>query len=507
MRVAVVGAGAAATGVLRGLVEWGGDCETWLFGLGSQLPAPPDKLVADGFDSNSFRQIYSQLRTKKRFAFPPPKSHFGKILPKHEVAGKRSLWRSSNYGGLMTIWGGGMFPFTDRELASWPVHARDLDPYYKLIAERVGVCGEADALNDYFERDYVNRPPLRTSPVVRSLLDSINATKGGDHFDFVAGASRLALETRSGLENSCDYLGECMLGCPRKAIWSADRELDRYKREGSVSQHVTGRVLRFKETAAGSFLEVEAKDGDSVTEHGPFDRIFVAAGCIGSTEIVMRSLGIEHGPQMLDNAVVSFPVLYTGHAPTSSDRSDRYFSLCNASIGAVPKDRAQPFAQISIYPAFDHLWRYYTPSPLWSLAAPLWRFARWRFLLGRVFFAGSLNRTYSFALSGSGLEIAPNETPPLGETGSTFMREFRAATNHGGFYVPPVPPGGHATSSHYAGTFPYGCDVLPSRSGRIAPRVYLADASTWPTAPSISPTFTIMANACRTAHEALEDSN
>jgi hypothetical protein len=42
------------------------------------------------------------------------------------------------------------------------------------------------------------------------------------------------------------------------------------------------------------------------------------------------------------------------------------------------------------------------------------------------------------------------------------------------------------------------------RDGRIAPGLHLADASTFVGSPSISPTFTIMSNACRTVHESLE---
>ena len=86
------------------------------------------------------------------------------------------------------------------------------------------------------------------------------------------------------------------------------------------------------------------------------------------------------------------------------------------------------------------------------------------------------------------------------------MASLRRAANHGGFYIPPVAPIGHGTSSHYAGTLPYGDGPLPvSSTGRIAPGVYLADASAFPTLPAISPTYTIMANACRTACESLQE--
>lgn len=504
MKIAVVGAGAAAAGVLSGLRRWAGECEISLFDIARTLGDPPKRLVERGFDDQALRDIYDKLREQHRFAFPPPKSHFGETLAKYQVGGAKSLWRSEHHGGLTTIWGGGMFPFTDRELARWPITAAELHPYYRLIAENVGVCGEDDALDDYFPDSYINRPALRTSPVMHKLVDTVNhartsAASPGAAFDYdlIAGASRLALETRPGQANQCTYLGECMLGCPRQAVWSAARDIDRFRAEKFITHHIQGRVRRFD----GRHLEVETH-GASHRE-GPFDRIFIAAGCIGSTELVMRSLGIERGPRMFDNAVLSFPILYSGHYP--GDVDDRYFSLCNASMIGVPRSGDDAVTQVSLYPSFDHLWRFYTPSPLWRLFSGLWRFGRWRFLLGRVFFAGRSNRTFSFALDDGELAVTPDSPPMSRPVLSGFMASMRRVTNHNGFYLPPVPPEGQATSSHYAGTFPYGGDVVPSRTGRVAPGVYLADASTWVNAPAISPTFTIMANACRTAREALAD--
>ena len=499
VKIAVIGAGAAAFGVLAGLRRFGPrDAEISLFDIGKELGPTPARVESHGFDRVAVQGIYRQLRRGNRLAFPPPKSHFGETLAKLEVEDRRRLWKSEHRGGLTNIWGGGMFPFTDRELAAWPIGADDLDPHYQHIAEQVGVCGERDRLSAYFGRDYINRPPLETSPVIHKLIDTANATRlpGGHDYDIAGGSSRLALETRPGRADRCTYLGECMLGCPRGAIWSAATALDDYQRDGFF-YYVRARVAAFD----GRHLQLERDGG--VERAGPFDRIFVAAGCIGSTEIVMRSLGIEEGPRLLDNTVMSFPILYSGPVPDGA--GDGYFSLCNASLAGIPRDPAGSFAQVSIYPSFDHLWRYYTPAPMWSLLSRAWRLGRWRLLLGRVFLAGASNRSFSFRLRGGKLSIRPDAEPDVRAAAGSFMRSLRAAVNHNGFHVPPVPPGGHATSSHYASTFPYGSQVVPDRSGRVAPGVYLADASTFVTAPSISPTFTIMANACRTAREALAD--
>jgi hypothetical protein len=242
-----------------------------------------------------------------------------------------------------------------------------------------------------------------------------------------------------------------------------------------------------------------------LAQQGGFDRIYLAAGCIGSTEIAMRSLGLTRGPALLDNAVLSFPILYLGGGVRDGEGGG-YFSLCNLSMMGVPDDPGEAAAQVSVYPAFDHLWRYYTPEPLWQAMQPLWREGRWRFLLGRVFLAGSANRSLSFELEGDRLVLRHGEAADVRTPARRFMRSLRRAVNHGGFFVPPVTPGGHATSSHYAATLPYGGRLVDvPRHGRIAPGVHLADATTFASSPAISPTFTIMANACRTVYESLQD--
>lgn len=508
MKVAVIGSGAAAVGVLAGIERFApAGVEVSIFDVGERVvPAPPG--AEEGrLPRGEMSKIYRRMHAEHGASFPPPKTHFGQSLTKFAVGGRSLLWKSEHRGGLTNFWGGGMFPFTDREFDGWPVTAAAMDPYYRIMADKVGVCGEADQLNAYFVQDYVNRPPLRTSPVIDALRDTINRRAGSrdpEQYRMIAGSSRLALETRQDNPHACVYSGECMLGCPREAIWSAGREFDRYQAGSMVKAYIVGRVRYVKNRHVHFQAPRRANGATEVA--GPFDRIYIAAGCIGSTEIVMRTLGLTDGPQMLDSAILSFPIFYLGGAGGLAGGEDRYFSLCNLSIMGIPDDRSLGAAQVSIYPAFDHLWRYYTPEPLWGLMRSIWRLARWRLMLGRVYLGGAADRKLNFELKNDELVIRYGPPAEISAVCGPFMDSMRKATNHSGFYVPRIRPLGHGTSSHYAGTLPYGGSLVDVQSdGRIAPGVYLSDASTFPSLPAISPTFTIMANACRTACESLHD--
>jgi hypothetical protein len=488
--------------VLAGLERYApAGTEITLFDIGERLIPVPSGLREQGFSRSQLSPLYRTLRAQHGFTFPPPKSHFGQSLDKRAVEGKPLLWNSEHRGGLTNVWGGGMFPFTDRELAKWPMTAAEMAPYYQLVAEKVGVCGEQDALTQYFGRDYINRPPLQTSPVIEALAATTNQHQGAGppSWRILAGASRLALETRAGNARACNYSGECMLGCPRESIWSASLELDRYQANRFIARSVTARVRSVVDR------RVRYQTGSQLHTSESFDRIYLAAGCIGSTEITMRSLGLTRGPTLLDNAILSFPIFYGGSAAGVHGDDGRYFSLCNLSMIGIPAEADQSATQVSVYPAFDHLFRYYTPEPLWASMRHLWRLGRWRVLLARVFFAGAANRSLELELHDDELVIRRGAVPDTRALVDSFMFSLRAAVNHAGFFVPPLRPGAHGTSSHYAATLPYGGPLVDvRRDGRIAPGLHLADASTFVGSPAISPTFTIMSNACRTVHESLE---
>ena len=75
-----------------------------------------------------------------------------------------------------------------------------------------------------------------------------------------------------------------------------------------------------------------------------------------------------------------------------------------------------------------------------------------------------------------------------------------------GFFVPRVPLVIQKSSSHYSSTVPYGSgDANLNSRGEIFPNVYLCDSTVFPNLPAVSLSFTIMANAYRTAFESMQD--
>lgn len=497
MRIAVIGSGAAAFGVLDRLAAVSEPPEVTLVDRGE--PGAPAH-SPDDWRPEDIRRLYRELRSTHGTTFPPPKTNFGLAPSKRKVEGWGAVWDSGHYGGLTNLWGLSCVPFTDDDLRGWPIGRQELAPHYAAVAARVGIAGRHDSLNEWIGDDYVNRPPVPVPPIVTALADSINRCDSAQTYRVVAGATRLAVETRPDQATACTACGECMLGCPRGAMHSTVPSLDAWRATGLVSRVVEGRALAIDRDARA--IHVEAGNGTRETL-GPYDRIYSCAGCLGTTEIVMRSLGMTEGPLMTDNSVYTFPLVSTRGAPAGPYDQRRYLALTNLLVWVAPRHPNGPSAQIQVYVIFDHLWRYFLPPQLWSLFAPLASSVRRRLLLARLFLHGEYSQRYALRVETSrpaSLHLAAPGTALKEIPG--LWGDIKATFGCGGFRAVGLALTRQKTSSHYSGSLPLGKGPV-GLDASIARGVYLCDSSVFPTAPATSPTFTIMANARRITDESL----
>src|SRR3989338_4431402 len=516
-KIAVIGTGTAAFGVLTALLDKRSDFDIVVYDIGKQVAeiSPPDN-PSEEWIISFYDKIYKDIRSLYPFKFPPPKTHFGEQIPRHFLGQHIDIFKSESFGGLTNYWGTTMLPLTDREMAKWPISKESLEPYYQKIAEIVGIAGCPDALNEYFIRDFSTRPPIRPPPVLALLNEAVNQFKGGPvrnvsrsegggparfesrsewggQFKIISGLNRCAVETREDQPNHCLYCGECLAGCFQGALYSTRLTIKQYFQDPRVRYKAGVRVSRIKKNRS---LEIETDKG---SEAG-FSKIFLAAGCPASTEIIMRSFGLRDGLTMNDNAVYVFPILYLGKKPGRALHKS-YLSLCNIILGCIPKTAAERFAQVQIYPNFDYLWRYNIPAKIWPIIRPLLSFFRSRLFWGRLYLHSDYSPAYSLKLMSDRLAVDKVKFTEFSRL-SLLMSDIRAAVNRKGFYIPFIPPIRQKVNSHQAGALPFGNKIFAVSSlgeAEAMPGLYLCDSTCLPDSPAINPAFTIMANACRIA--------
>jgi choline dehydrogenase-like flavoprotein len=502
MRVAIVGSGAAAAGALGTLVKLRPDASVVLFEAGGRPNAEPARPAkpSEQWVREFYDDVYALLSERYGRQLLPSKSLLGEMCPTQLVDGDERFFHAELFGGQTNFWGGCALPFQAPELRNWPITTAELDPYYREIAELVGISGEHDALNNYFNPDYANRPPMRLLRGMARLRDTVTAHPAGGAYEVHAGVSRMTLETRAGHPSACVYCGECCAGCFTGAVYSSRATLDPLVRQHGV-EVVEGKVVRL-EPQRGA---VAVGRASGLEWHERFDRVFLCAGCVGTTEIVMRSTGVKEGPVMVDSAIAQFPIFNLGICPGSADRDkSQYLGLAQLIMACVPRDPRDEYVQVQVYPNMDYLWRTAVPRWAWPAFRPLVARARDRFLIARLCTHSKDGFAYTLRLNGGdGLEFGDCRQPNR-DAVRPVLDSLRSTINHAGFRMYPGPPIWAGTSAHLAGTLPYGSGLFDvQRDGAVLPGVHICDSSCFPEAVAVSPTLTVMANASRTVTEAL----
>lgn len=497
---AVIGGGAAGHGALLGLKNSGMPLRVTLIDPpeGPKSPYEPD--------------YYPQAQAPERAAYLrhlraclgrsllPAKSHFGIAPETYEVANWGRIWRSDSAGGLTRFWGASALPLPQQEFAAWPFGLEELRSHYAAIVADVPVAGDDDALSALWGHGLASRPALRRLEIFDRLSTALQTPNPKQHsFDLVAGGGRMAIETAADADSTCRYCGDCMAGCRFGSIYSAGSAL-------------AGRQDLYDERIAARVLAVNSVDRTVTVEWageqqslGPFDRIYLAAGCVGSTAILARSGLAPRETEMQDNTVLSF--LLISHGPRPPNKIDAgYYALTNMVVACCPRQKSARMAAIQLYPFFDYLWEMHAPRLLWPSLRAASRRLRARLAIARLYLPAAMSQRYSLQVPDCGPPVFALTAPPAEpEELAPLWQSVRAGLGRGGFKVLPRPLIRHGTSSHYAGTLPLGGEHVDAE-GRIAPGVYLCDSAAFPESPAFSPTLTIMAFAHRVAKRSVAES-
>lgn len=198
-------------------------------------------------------------------------------------------------GGFSNVWGAAMLPAADCDMTSWPFGRSELEPHYRDVLTTIPLSAGDDDLSRAFPT-YVDRPSHLTAPPQAEYLLEKLAGRARPRRDdgVVAGRARLAVRSGSDDPRGCRYCGHCLSGCVYGSISTAVDELDRLRRSRSV-EHVPGRVVRSVSESDGRVqIHCDLLEGGHETIEA--DRVFLAAGAINSTRIVLESLGLWDEP-------------------------------------------------------------------------------------------------------------------------------------------------------------------------------------------------------------------
>ena len=403
-------------------------------------------------------------------------------------------------GGLSTVWGAAVLPYSERDHLGWPFGRESLDPHYRAVFEFLPLAGDEDALGDLFPL-YGDAHRLRATPQIEAVLADMR-----EHVEFLGGAGVVAGRSRLSVwVDRCEYLGLCLLGCPRRAIWSSAQTLRDLVRAGLVDHRPGVIVDRVEER--GGVVRVIVRGG-AERELLDAGAVFLAAGPLATTRIALESLeAYDRDVELRDSAYYTFPVVRLAgrHIESGNTLAQAFIEIDDARVSAHP-------VHLQLY-GFNDLMlgavagRLHLPEPAARrLLAPLLR--RLMFVQGYLHSDESpgalarLGRDGVLRVEGHGEDVIERVRCVVAK-----VRSLRRALG-----IEPIAPMLHiwppGKGFHIGGVFPMRERPTAMETdvyGRLPgfERVHLVDASVFPTLPATTITLAVMANAHRIATESV----
>lgn len=302
IQVAVIGSGLSAIGAIKALQKLGYkptvlDCGEILDLERSNL-AEAMSAKEPGEWTEQERKALSQNFTVDKGASIPKKLLFGsdyfygKSTNDAPVEGNGNLPPFSYaLGGFSVGWGAATLPPQKCDLNDWPVEAAEINKYCEIAISDLPYSARADGLSLNFKSLQDSPLALHLNEAERMILDRLDNASILEKDKLVFGQSRLLVSPQTTDKFvGCKYCGQCMSGCVYKSIYKASDEILLLSNSGAIDYKPGCLVLEITET--GDRVGVKYLDADGRENTKEFDRVFLAAGAVNSTRIVLNSLKI-----------------------------------------------------------------------------------------------------------------------------------------------------------------------------------------------------------------------
>ncbi len=483
--------------------------------LASVAGAHPDEWSAEVRDALAKRpraENHGELPQKRVLGSDFPFRELGQLEGIDAVGGGNQSSVSGAFGGFSNAWGAQILPFTREAIGEWPITYDDLLPHYEAILRQLPFAAVTDDYTELF-------PLLAPSSPLPPLSDGAEAVleRYARHrtvvrrLGVIVGRARLAFEA-----SRCVECGLCLTGCPFDLIYSARQTLAPAIRRGSVRHEPGLLALEVGEDEVGCWVRARRlTDGSIVTKRA--DRVFVAAGALGSTRIVLNS--VRRSVRRLELAEsVQFVLPFFAARGQRDPRTYSTFTLNQVSMVVRYGREGLDLAHLHLYP--------YNPVFEAELPASIARSPRLKTTLLRRTVA-ALGYLPSWASPAMVVDVKkrgidhlpvvrlsgrrnPATRSALAKTMARLVGVAPALDLWPG--VPVLRISGPGKSYHFGGSLPhvagkprdgaFETDVL----GRTAEwrRVHVVDGAVLPSVPSTTFTLSVMANAHRIATAAVE---
>ncbi len=424
-------------------------------------------------------------------------------------------------GGFSNVWGAAVLPFLGTDISDWPVTIDALKPHYEAVLRFMQIAGIQDELANLFPlyTDYIHelrRPPQALSIAARFEKNKESLRRSG----FVFGAPRLAVRTGKTIAepaqfseppvNDCIACGMCMYGCPYELIYSSMHTLRQLTRNrlcthmpdviiDKITEHDTGLTIAAHSRKDRRNLELSC------------ERIFLGAGAIASTKILMESMQLQNEQITLKaSEYFLLPMLSLLNAAEAREEGGQ--GLAQLFIECIDNSLCLHPAHLQLYTYSDLYYKAFANKL--RFLGPLAHYAAITLAHRFCIIQGYLHSNESSEITGRlangqlNLQGIPNKSARRKIT-DIAVRLLKLSKQTG--FVPLLPlmqVGLPGDGRHIGGSFPMSAQPGKLQSDCLGrpfgfKNLHVVDATVFPSIPASTITFTAMANAHRIASEVL----
>lgn len=425
---------------------------------------------------------------------------------------KALLYLSFAKGGLSNLWGRLMMPLSSDDMQDWPLPEGALDPYYSHVLEYVPMAGRKDRLEELLPL-YIKNPGHMQLSAQADLLDRKmhRHAKDLEALGFSFGQSRLAACFDGSLKRSdvCRRCGLCLYGCIYENLYSSSWTLEELCLNENFT-YLDGNVVDFIEKNDNSLTIHATTDNDGSPITFKADRVFLAAGSIASTRIVLKSKKLYNVPvdmKVSDFYLLPTFTLFSKHNVVEEELN----TCCQYFVQLKDHDVDSRLINLQIYTYTDYYYKAF--KKLAGCFFPiLQRPIRW-FLDRFVVVFGYLHSDNSAHMqlclkNNDVLEVIGVQNPKSKKILRRLKWKLWKSSIKTGLFPLPFFGGKQkiGNSVHYGGSLPMNInpknlntDIFGTVDG--FKNLHVVDAAIFPSVPATSPTFVIMANAYRIGSE------
>ena len=422
------------------------------------------------------------------------------------------LYISFAKGGLSNLWGRLMMPLCREDMQDWPLPEGTFDQYYSQVLKYVPLAGRKDRLERLLPLHITTPGPMELSGQATELDNRLHRhAEDLENQGFFFGQSRLAACFDASWERSekCRRCGLCLYGCAYENLYTSSWTVDELCLNENFT-YLSGYMVDFIEKGQDN-LSIHAKkeeDGSPTTFKA--DKVFLAAGSLASTRIVMKSKKMYHVP-------VSFKVSDFYILPSFTFFSKRNVieenlnTCCQYFLQLNDHAVDSRLINLQLYTYTDYYYKAFKKAT--GVFFPiLQRPIRWlldRFVVVFCYLHSDNSAHMELTLKDDDLlQVVGIRNPESRKILRRLKRKLWRSAGKTGLFPFPFFSGeqkiGH--SVHYGASLPMSevayevnTDILGGVDGLNG--LHVVDAAAFPAIPATSPTFVIMANAYRIGTE------